>query len=139
MPFPIIGEYTELEGYAISKPFEDWTDEEVYQRIGQIIRQFGILECVDCVKAIRRYARQQGLSGKILRLRTQYGEDYILSDRLEKRGVQESITINGQHFGIEIRDQVFDNLSEHGQPRDKWIQDFHCHSEQFILTEIDSW
>ena len=68
-----------------------------------------------------------------------YGEDYILSNRLEQLGVNESITINGQHFGVEVRSRVFDNLSDQGQSRDSWIQDFRCHSEQFILTEIDSW
>lgn len=97
------------------------------------------MECVDCVKAIRRWSRQQGISGKIIRLRTQYGEDYILSDRLEKLGIKDSITINGQHFGSEVRDRVFDNLSDQGLSRNKWLQDFQCHSGQFTLTEIDSW
>ncbi|NES25006.1 MAG: hypothetical protein F6K41_40380 [Symploca sp. SIO3E6] len=123
----------------MSKPSKDWTDTEIYQTIGQITRQFGILECVDCVKAIRRWSRQQGISGKILRIRTQYGEDYILSERLEKLGIEESITINGQHFGVEVRNLIFDNLSEQGLSREKWIQDFQCHSGQFVLTEIDSW
>ena len=124
---------------TISKPFKDWTDLEIYQEIGKITRKFGILECVDCVKAIRRWSRQQGISGKILRLRTQYGEDYILSDRLEKLGIKDSITTNGQHFGAEVRYLVFDNLSDQGLSRNKWLQDFQCHSGQFMLTEIDSW
>ena len=60
-------------------------------------------------------------------------------ERLEKLGINESITINGQHFGVEVRGLVFDNLSELGQSRDSWIKDFQFHSGQFILTEVDSW
>lgn len=88
---------------------------------------------------MRRWLRQHSISGKILRLRTRYGEDYILSDRLQKLGIRDSITINGQHFGVEVRGRIFDNLSDRGQSRSNWIQDFQCHSGQFILTEIDSW
>ncbi len=123
----------------ISKPLKNWTDEEIYQKVGQITRQFNILECIDCAKAIRIWLRQQGISGKVLKLKTRYGEDYILSARLEKLGINESITINGQHVGVEVCGQVFDNLSEKGQPRDSWIQDFQCHSGQFLLSELDSW
>ncbi|NER50805.1 MAG: hypothetical protein F6J92_29870, partial [Symploca sp. SIO1A3] len=72
-------------------------------------------------------------------LRTRYGEDYILSNRLEQMGIHESITVNGQHFGVEVRGQIFDNLSEQGYSREIWLQDFRCHSGQFILTEVDSW
>ncbi|NEQ65762.1 MAG: hypothetical protein F6J86_43575 [Symploca sp. SIO1B1] len=123
----------------MSKPFKNWTDKEIYQVISKITQEFGILECTECAQAIRRWLRQQGIPGKILRLRTQYGEDYILSDRLEQLGIDESITVNGQHFGVEVRGQVFDNLSEQGHTRESWLQDFRCHSGQFILTEVDSW
>ncbi|MEN8447632.1 MAG: papain fold toxin domain-containing protein [Cyanobacteria bacterium J06555_13] len=124
---------------TISKASKNWSDDEIHQKIGRITSQFSILECIDCAKAIRRWLRQQGISGKILKLKTQNGEDYILSDRLEKLGLSQSITTNGQHFGVEVRGQVFDNLAEQGQSREKWVQDFRCHSKQFIVTEIESW
>lgn len=82
--------------------------------------------------------RERGLQGKILRLRTRYGEDYILSHRLEQLGITDSITINGQHFGVEVRGKVFDNLSDQGLSREDWLKDFQCHSGQFILTELDN-
>jgi len=115
-----------------------WTDAEIYQEVGQITRQFDILECAECAKAIIRWLRQQGIEGKVLRLRTRYSEDYILSNRLAQLGITESITVNGQHYGVEVRGQVFDNLSEQALPRENWLQDFWCHSGQFTLTELDS-
>jgi hypothetical protein len=117
----------------------EWTDEEILQQVGQIVGQFSILECVDCAKAVRKWLKQQSISGKVLRLRTQYGEDYILSDRLEQIGITDAITTNGQHFGVEVCGHVFDNLSSEGLRREQWIQDFRCHSGQFSITEIDSW
>ena len=61
-----------------------------------------------------------------------HDEDYIVSDRL---GNDESITINGKHYGVEVRGRVFDNLSPEGMMRDDWLKDFHCQSEEFMITE----
>ncbi len=85
-----------------------------------------------------RWLREQGVEGKILRLRTRYGEDYILSDRLGQQGITYSITVNGQHFGVEVSGKVFDNLSTQGLLREDWLKDFHCHSDLFILAELES-
>jgi Papain fold toxin 2 len=84
-----------------------------------------------------QWLRQHSIPGKVLKLKTRYGEDYILSNRLEQVGMTESITINGQYFGIEVRGKVFDNLSEQGLSRETWLQDFWCHSGEFVLTELD--
>ena len=85
-----------------------------------------------------QWLQQQEIEGKVLKIRTQYGEDYILSNRLERSGITESITTNGQHFGVEVNGRVFDNLSEQGLSIENWLQDFRCHSNQFILTELDN-
>ncbi len=82
--------------------------------------------------------RQQGIQGKIFRLRTRYGEDYILSDRLGQQGIDDSITVNGQHFAVEVRGKVFDNLSSQGLSQEDWLKDFNCHSDQFVVTELDN-
>jgi Papain fold toxin 2 len=119
------------------KQGDDWTDEEIDQAIGQIIGQFDILECADCAKMVIGWLRERKIQGKILRLRTRYGEDYILSYRLEQIGITDSITINGQHFGVEVRGKVFDNLSSDGRSREDWLKDFQCHGGQFIVTELD--
>ncbi|NJS12519.1 MAG: hypothetical protein HC789_20140 [Microcoleus sp. CSU_2_2] len=65
---------------------------EVYREIGKIVSQFKILECDRCAAAIMEWLEQQGIQGKILRMRTKYrDEDYIISERLERQGVTDSI------------------------------------------------
>jgi len=88
--------------------------------------------------AVIGWLRDRGIEGKILRLRTRYGEDYILSDRLGQEGIYESITVNGQHFAVEVRGKVFDNLSAQRLSRHDWLKDFHCHSDRFGVTELDN-
>jgi Papain fold toxin 2 len=62
----------------------------------------------------------QGIQGKILRLRTRYQEeDYIISERLERLGVADSITLNGKHYGVEVGGLIFDNLSTDGMLREE--------------------
>ena len=61
-----------------------------------------------------------------------HDQDYLISDR---GGSDRSITINGKHYGVEVRGRVFDNLSPQGMTRDDWLKDFHCQSEEFIITE----
>jgi len=127
------------EGGSISiKHPSDWSDEEVDREVGQITCQFDLLECADCARSVIGWLRDRGIEGKILRLRTRYGEDYILSDRLGEQGIYESITVNGQHFAVEVRGKVFDNLSAQGLSRDDWLKDFHCHSDLFVMTELEN-
>jgi Papain fold toxin 2 len=126
-----------LGGCVISNRSDDWTDTEIHQEIGAITRQFDILECADCVKAILQWLRQHNIPGTVLKLTTRYGEDYILSDRLEQLGISDSITTNGKHFGVEVLGKVFDNLSEQGLSREAWVEDFWCHSGEFTLTELE--
>ncbi|NJL38972.1 MAG: hypothetical protein HC899_21170 [Leptolyngbyaceae cyanobacterium SM1_4_3] len=124
-------------GSLISDCSNDWTEAEVFEEIGAITRQFDILECADCARAILRWLHQHGIPGRLLKLKTRYGEDYILSTRLEKLDITESITINGKHYGVEVYERVFDNLSEQGLSREEWIRDFKCHSGEFTLVEIE--
>lgn len=83
-----------------------------------------------------RWLKANGIEGKIIRLKTRYpDEDYILSDRLLNQGINDAITINGKHYGVEVRGRVFDNLSTEGMYREDWLSDFHCPSEQFDIQE----
>ena len=120
-----------------SKHPEDWTDEEIYQEVAKIVRKFKLLECDRCAKAVVKWLQDNRIESKILRIRTKYGEDYIISTRLEELGITESITDNGTHYGVEVRRRVFDNLSPDGISREDWLNDFHCQSEQFIVEELD--
>jgi Papain fold toxin 2 len=116
-----------------------FTDEEIYRAIGIIISQFKLLECAPCAEAIKQWCQANEISGYKLRLTTQNDfEDYIISDRLEQQGISESITVNGVHYGIEVRGKVFDNLSSQGLSREEWQADFHCPSEAFLLAVVES-
>ncbi len=117
---------------------------EIWRNVGEIACSYGILECVGvaslqenrCAIAVMQWLRENGLAGKILRLRTKRrNEVFIICDRHSSGA---SITENGTHYGVEVLGKVFDNLSEEGIPREQWIGSFHCMSEKFIVDELDS-
>jgi hypothetical protein len=114
------------------------TDEEIYQEVGKIVNNFKLLECDKCATAIIRWLKENSINGTLWRLKTKYdGEDFILSDRLERLGIGESITRNGTHYGVEIRGKVFDNISKEGLTKEDWIEDFHSFSDEFEIKIIE--
>ena len=117
---------------------EQLKDEDLFNAIGQITLNFKILECDKCAKAIMQWLAQKRIKGKVIRLRTASSRQFhIISERLEQKGIRESITDNGVHYGVEVRGRVFDNLSAEGLPKEQWLKDFHCPTEQFIFEELD--
>jgi Papain fold toxin 2 len=58
----------------------------------------------------------------------------MLSDRLTRQGITDSITDNGIHYGVEVCGKVFDDLAPEGMPLEEWVQDFHSMSDEFDLT-----
>ena len=116
----------------------DWTDTELFSAMGILTRQFPLLKCHECVIAIRNWLKRHNIPSTIWKISTNYDdEDFILSDRLELKGITDSITDNGIHYGIEVRGKVFDNLSPEGLSLQDWIQDFHSMSDEFNLTHFD--
>ena len=110
------------------------TDAEVYREVGKIVSRFALYQCYECALAVMQWLTGNGIEGKMIELRTRYpDEDYIISERL---GSDESITINGKHYGVEVRGLVFDNLSPEGMTRESWLADFHCQSEEFRVIEV---
>jgi hypothetical protein len=62
------------------------------------------------------------IEGKVIEPKTRYhDQDYIISDRV---GSDRSITINGKHYGVEVRGRVFDHLSPQGMKREDWLKIF---------------
>lgn len=114
------------------------TKEEIFQEIGRIIANFTLYECDDCVRAIMQWLGANGIEGKIIKLKSKYNEDFILSERLECQGITEAVTINGRHYGVEVLGLVYDNISPTGMSLEDWQKDFHCPSEEFIIEHIDS-
>jgi Papain fold toxin 2 len=110
--------------------------EDIYREIGEIVSQFRNLECDKCAIAVMVWLKDNGIKGKILHLRTKRRNDFfIISDRYS---LSESITDNGNHYGVEVLGLVFDNLSAQGLPREQWINDFSCRSGGFDVRELDS-
>ncbi|KAM3098531.1 papain fold toxin domain-containing protein [Phormidesmis sp. 146-35] len=113
-----------------------FSKEEVYQEVGKIAASFPLLKCDECARAIMQWLSENKIDGKVLQLKTKRrNEVFITSDRWNSN---ESITENGIHYGVEVFEQVFDNLSVEGFSREDWLKSFHCPSEQFILTELES-
>lgn len=71
------------------------TKQEVWQKVRQIVADYPLLECARCAASVMEWLRDNGIEGKILRLRTKRrSEVFIISDRY---GSSESITENGTH------------------------------------------
>jgi hypothetical protein len=108
----------------------------VFKQIKNIIADYPIMECDRCAVAISDWLKKNGISYKILKLKTKRRSDcFIVSVRY---GINNTITENGTHYAVEVYQLVFDNLSEYGLSREEWIADFNCRSGQFIIEELDS-
>lgn len=117
----------------------EFLDEEVYREVGAIVCKYEIFKCKECAAAVLNWLADYQIEGKLLKLRTRFkDEDFIISARMSKKGMSSSITLNGIHYGVEVRGRVFDNLSEEGMIRNNWVKDFSCVSNQLILVELDS-
>jgi Papain fold toxin 2 len=110
------------------------SDEDIYREVGKIVSQFDLYQCYDCAMTVRQWLRDNGIEGRIIELKTFYrDEDYIISDRL---GGEESISMNSKHYGVKVRELIFDNLSDQGLTELEWIEDFHCLSDRFTISEL---
>jgi hypothetical protein len=108
----------------------------IWQEVGKIVTGYPVMECDRCAIAVSNWLRDNDIPFKILRLRTKRrSEFFIVSSRY---GMNDAITENGTHYGVEVYGLVFDNLSEEGLSRDEWIEDFNCRSGKFVVDELDS-
>lgn len=112
----------------------DLSDEDIYREVGKIVNRFDLYQCYDCSMTVRQWLRDNGIQGRIIELKTFYrDEDYIISDRV---GGEESISMNGKHYGVKVRGLIFDNISDTGMREAEWIEDFHCLSDRFTISEL---
>jgi Papain fold toxin 2 len=113
------------------------SDEEIFGEVGNITARFELYECGECARAIMLWLEENNIGGRIIKIQTSDGEDYIMSIRLECRGINESITLNGIHYGVEVRGRIFDNISVEGLSRGDWLKDFLCPSGDFLVEYMD--
>jgi hypothetical protein len=123
----------------LGQDVSDLPSEEIYREVGKIVSEFGLFECAECASAVLEWLDQQEVERTLLKLKTRYDfEDYILSNRLEARGITAPITENGIHYGVKVRGKVFDNLSADGMELEAWLQDFQCPSGRFVVEEMEN-
>jgi hypothetical protein len=114
---------------------DNQSPEEIHRLVGQIVVMFSLLECAQCAIAVMQWLDRENIPYRLLRLKTKRRSDmFVISDRVTSG---ESITENGVHYGVEVLDKVFDNLSAAGLAREEWIRDFRCQSGKFIIEESD--
>jgi hypothetical protein len=65
------------------------SDEEIYQEVGKITATFGLYKCDECAKAVMLWLQEHDIEGRIIKIQTSDGEDYIISVRLENQGIDE--------------------------------------------------
>ncbi|MDZ8056010.1 MAG: papain fold toxin domain-containing protein [Aulosira sp. ZfuVER01] len=113
------------------------SNEKIYQEVGNIVANFELYKCDECANAVMQWLRENGISGRIIKIQTRLGEDYIISKRLERLLITDSITLNGIHYGVEVQERVFDNLSTEGLTLSNWLNDFECPSGEFIVDYLN--
>lgn len=113
------------------------SDEEIYQEVGKIVIQFELYKCDKCAIAVMQWLKENGINGTIVKIQTAYGEDYIISTRLENQGITDSITLNGIHYGVEVKRRIFDNLSTEALTKEDWLNDFQCPGGNFLIDYLD--
>lgn len=106
------------------------TNQTIHHQVARIASQYRIFECEACAYEIRKWLKRKHIAGTYLTIRARMG-DFIISTRV---GGHTSITLNGFHYGVEVRGKVFDNLPDTGVSKEVWLNDFACFAG-FELTE----
>ncbi|GAA6614308.1 papain fold toxin domain-containing protein [Scytonema sp. NUACC26] len=55
------------------------SNEEIYEEIGKIVASFDLYKCDECATAVMQWLRENNISGKIIKIETRQGEDYIIN------------------------------------------------------------
>jgi hypothetical protein len=122
---------SDREAASASDPL---SSEAVWQKVGKIAVSYPLLECDKCAIALAQWLQARSIESTILRLRTRRKTEIFITS--QRHGVEESITENGTHYGVEVQGKVFDNLGSDGLLRDDWVKDFDCISGRFLIEEI---
>ena len=75
-----------------------------------------LFKCKEFADAYKKILKNEGIEGTEVFLKSETG--FIWSETLGK-----TITENGEHVGIKVRDMIFDNLHPQGISYKKWLDD----------------
>ena len=117
-------------------PYWYTCQEEIFTEIARISSGYTVYQCVECAQAIKKWLKENEVSGTHLQLSATGRLKFIVSNRW--KGGQESIAQTGIHQEIETQGKVFDNLAPTGLERANWLSDFDCASGDIEITEIES-
>ncbi|MCI0446993.1 hypothetical protein L0152_27790, partial [bacterium] len=101
---------------------------------------YGNLQCEPCYKAIRRFLKKEGISGKIIKL---YSGTSTIPDGfiIHVDNPNTAISRSGVHYGVAIviddQELIFDNLHPQGVSRETWKRNLTFHSKEFFGKEFE--
>jgi len=102
-------------------------NDDRYQHVIEIARQFGIFDCIPCARAIRAFLTEQHIPHIHLQLDT--GSQDPIYGRIYDDSLDELIATTGHHEGIAImldgQELIVDNLHPEGLPRSMWLQNLY--------------
>ena len=102
-------------------------NDDRYQYVIEIARQFGIFDCIPCARAIQVFLMEQRIPHIHIQLDT--GSQNPIYGRIYDDSLDELIATTGHHEGIAImideQELIVDNLHPEGLPRSTWLQNLY--------------
>ena len=102
----------------IATPNVDDKNDQVVAGIPEIASKYQVLECQEAANAIKGYLDENGVKNQIVQAESNY--QYIMSNDFSW---SEPISINGNHYGVEVDGMVYDNIHPFGILRSQWESD----------------
>ncbi len=99
--------------------------------------KYGNGRCDAFAEAFRKALQKHGMDGQLVRLRSRH-PFIVVEDPAECRFGGQSITINGNHYGVQVGEFVFDNVMLSPKKRADWENAFQTRGGRPSVEEI-SW
>jgi hypothetical protein len=100
-------------------------------KVKELQKKYSILQCQGFAEELENWAKTNGYTGRFLRISS--GAQFMITNRWPVPN--QSITQNGNHYGIEIDSIVYDNLPKTGLPTQQWLEDIDTRNGHPIIVE----
>ena len=97
---------------------ENCTVAKIVARLKQT-GKYGNKQCLEFAKALRKRLKAKGINGEIVEINSASGFPMVL-----KSNGYQNISDTGLHVGVQIGEEVIDNLHDNFLPFDEWMDDF---------------